>query len=401
MLLTFFLHVYNDRMFKKTYFVFIAVFIFTLTAVSCSSKKSGSEQQPPAKLSVKNHIWYYFTADGFEKTDLPQNAPKTAECPWTEARRISSAASSVSENSGAHSYAVVNKLGILSFESDGPHLYKDVSFFSEYSAGSLVFSAGKPVFNLYRSTFFNEVAASSSNASRPFLVEFNPESGMFFPLVTYENLGLLPADQITGFFWNGTTWSCSVKKTEAGKVSFSYFFWEPPVALTELSPALSYETFIFSPCTEAQYRKINLPLLFDAAPAGLAELLSPIPEEFSFYVSWRDNSGTSPVNYFQQGSGGITLNAKAARIPVEQYTAAVFSDGTVYIKKDSAAQQAAFRLPKPPAGFCYGEFAVADGMLYVAWEETSFFKTGRAGFISVGLSEVMDLINSAGIASSN
>lgn len=63
-------------MFKKTYFVFIAVFIFTLTAVSCSSKKSGSEQQPPAKLSVKNHIWYYFTADGFEKTDLPQNAPK-------------------------------------------------------------------------------------------------------------------------------------------------------------------------------------------------------------------------------------------------------------------------------------------------------------------------------------
>ena len=101
-------------MFKKTYFVFIAVFIFTLTAVSCSSKKSGSEQQPPAKLSVKNHIWYYFTADGFEKTDLPQNAPKTAECPWTEARRISSAASSVSENSGAPSYAVVNKLGILS-----------------------------------------------------------------------------------------------------------------------------------------------------------------------------------------------------------------------------------------------------------------------------------------------
>lgn len=177
------------------------------------------------------------------------------------------------------------------------------------------------------------MAASSSNASRPFLVEFNPESGMFFPLVTYENLGLLPADQITGFFWNGTTWSCSVKKTEAGKVSFSYFFWEPPVALTELSPALSYETFIFSPCTEAQYRKINLPLLFDAAPAGLADLLSPIPEEFSFYVSWRDNSGTSPVNYFQQGSGGITLNAKAARIPVEQYTAAVFSDGTVYIKK--------------------------------------------------------------------
>lgn len=131
-------------MFKKTYFVFIAVFIFTLTAVSCSSKKSGSRQQPPAKLSVKNHIWYYFTADGFEKTDLPQNTPKTAECPWTEARRISSAASSVSENSGAHSYAVVNKLGNSFFESDGPHLYKDVSFFQNTAPAHLCSAPENP-----------------------------------------------------------------------------------------------------------------------------------------------------------------------------------------------------------------------------------------------------------------
>ena len=50
---------------------------------------------------------------------------------------------------------------------------------------------------------------------------------------------------------------------------------------------------------------------------------------------------------------------------------------------------AAFRLPLLPSGFSYGEEAISGNTLYVAWEESSFFKTGRAGFITVDLKPIL------------
>ena len=42
-----------------------------------------------------------------------------------------------------------------------------------------------------------------------------------------------------------------------------------------------------------------------------------------------------------------------------------------------------------PAGYNYGEVAIAGNYLYVAWEQTIFYKTGRSGFISVNLEDVL------------
>ncbi len=72
----------------------------------------------------------------------------------------------------------------------------------------------------------------------------------------------------------------------------------------------------------------------------------------------------------------------------------MFSDGTTYLTRSLLSGNTfedtviALRLPRLPAGFVYGETAVYGSTLYVAWEETDFYKTGRSGFIAVNLTEI-------------
>jgi len=387
-----------NKLLQKIIFLLICTTIF----VSCAKKNA--EKNIPL-LDEKNipHAWYYFTSNSFEKTTLPQNAPSVLERPWTEAVRISSAAVVPSgTDSGEYTaYAVVNRAGILALSPSQAKLFCDISLFSQDTADTLVFSNGTPVFYFYQSTFFNEsiVSVSAKSAynattvsnARPFLVEFNPHAKIFYPLVSYSNLNLSESDQITGYFWNGTTWACSAKKTVDSRVTFSYFSWEPVVPLTELSPALSSTQFTFSPLTEDKYRELNTPSLFNGAPRELKNLLSTIPPEFCFYVTYHDDSGTSPVSFYQPGNDLSPVNAHAVLAKRAGYRAAVFADGTTYLKRDSDdATTTAFRLPKLPAGYTYGDFAIAGNTLYISWEESNFYKTGRAGFLTVDINAILE-----------
>ena len=49
----------------------------------------------------------------------------------------------------------------------------------------------------------------------------------------------------------------------------------------------------------------------------------------------------------------------------------------------------AIRLPKLPVGFVYSDFVISGSTLYVAWEESSFYETGRAGFLQVNLDRTL------------
>lgn len=377
---------------------FAALMILPFIICSCSRKNVQNNNSFQELESVKSHTWYCFTETGYKKISLPQNADIVLEKPWTEAVRISSAGSCpyfYGTNGGAPkygAYAIVNKKGLLAFSEDSIDFYPENSIFADDTADSMVFSNGMPVFYLFRSTFFNDDSRSQGmiHQSRPFLVEFNPVSKVFYPLVSYENLKLGGNDQISGFFWNGTTWSCAAKKSVASGVEFSYFYWQPLVDLADLNPAMGEETFLFNSMTEEEYKKLNMPKLWKEAPVDLKNLLSSIPEEISFYVLWRDNSGTSPVSYCQTGSSDFMLNAHGAVAAASGLCAVVFSDGTTYIKKINEDKVcAAFRLPLLPSGFSYGEEAISGNTLYVAWEESSFFKTGRAGFITVDLKPIL------------
>lgn len=377
--------------------IFALSFSLTLLFASCSKKNSSQNLYENLPTIQKKHSWFYFTENGFEKIDLPQNAPQVLEKAWTESIRISSAANLPYNKQNSYSaYALVNRLGMIAFDGENAKLFTDNSIFSQDTASSIVFSDGIPLFYLYRSSFFNTKAFEQNQilqSARPFLIEFNPETKIFYPLVSYENLNLSETDQITDFFWDGKTWTCSAKKQISNGVEFSYFKWEPLVNLTDLNPALSSNYFSFSAITEDEFKKINMPKLFSDAPDDLKEILKFIPQNLTFYVSWRDTSGTSEKFYFQQGISNIPLNANAAIISLSKYLAAIFEDGTSYIKQIEENKTVAFRLPRLPENFSYGEFVISKNTLYVAWEESNFYKTSRSGFISVDLENLFNAQN--------
>lgn len=368
------------------------------------SKKVNPEDIKELDTQTVTHTWYYLTGYSIEKTDLPQHAPSVLLKPWTEAVRISNAACVPGINKAEYqAYAIVNRTGILALKEKGPELFCDDSIFREETADGLVFSEGRPVFYLYRSTFFNEellepanaasfaqTAAPSVEQQRSFLVQFNPQSKLCYPLVSYKNINLNEDDQITGYFWNGKTWACSAKTIKNDHVEFSYFSWEPFVSLTELTPALNQNQFTFSELSEAGYRALHTPSLFKEAPSLLKKLLSSIPESFAFYVTWRDSSGISPVSFYQEGDGSTPLNANAQLNETDGLTAALFTDGTTFVMQNDTEEITAFRLPKLPENYSYSEMAVAGNTLYVSWEERDFYKTGRAGFLQVNLNGVLE-----------
>ncbi len=391
---------------KKKICLLTALLVISTAFTSCGKDKQGNENEISDLQQVsfvkKSHKWFYLNQDGFNEIDLPQHAPQVREQPWTEAIRIASASSLPTDTNGEHqAYALVNRLGLLAFTGADIQLFSDTHYFNTLTADSLVFSDGLPVFYLYKSSFFNNSQQSNSNENededeeRPFLLEFNPRNGLFFPLVSYKNLGLDTEEEIIGFFWNGESWTCASKRRKEQQIEFKYFIWQPLMSLTDLNPALlSKDSFVFKNATEDDYKKINMPHLFSSAPEDLKSLISSIPAEFSFYVSWRDGSGNSPVNYYQAGNNSTSLNAKGISQNKTGYDVIVFSDGTTYLRKSENGNISAFRLPLLQAGYSYGEIAIAGDNLIVAWEENNFYKTKRSGFILIDLNEVVKKMDS-------
>ena len=261
---------------KKTFLVLGTVLLLTCT--SCS------KNQKPAEVEVISptvpHQWYYFSGTEIKETDKPENTPEVMGKPWTEATRISSAASLIpskeNRNYKYSAFAILNKVGLICFDSDNFEISRDISIFTRESADSLVFSDGCPIFYLYRSTFFSNDLFSNQNIiseARPFLVLFNQDARIFFPLVSYKNLNLDNTDQVTKVIWNGSKWACSAKKQIDKGVEFSYFFWEPQIPLANLNPAMGQETFLFKSMTEEEFKKVGMPKSFLKAPAELRSLL--------------------------------------------------------------------------------------------------------------------------------
>ena len=80
----------------------------------------------------------------------------------------------------------------------------------------------------------------------------------------------------------------------------------------------------------------------------------------------------------------------------QSYSGVLFEDGTLFLEGAlpgkhilRGGKAVCIRLPKLPKGFMYSEFTISGTTLYAAWEESSFYKTGRSGFIQVDLDETL------------
>lgn len=382
----------------KTFFYFLCVCFFIFNYLSCNQQ---TPNDLPEITELKAHSWFYFTNKDFLQIDLPQNAPEVAIRPWTEAIRIAASGSN-----GNSACAIVNRLGILDFTKASakkkPTLIRDLQIFEGITTDTLLFNSQNAVFHLYKNSHFNTNLLPALNQSnkRPLLVSYNFNSQLYSPILFYEDLGLPPQAQVTSIVQKSGKWQAAVKTQENNITNFSYLEFSTPEKNGEI-PISDMAKITTKKITADDFRRSQKPKDFSQAPLAIKELFSAIPLSFEFFLTTRIENQTAPILFENSISQGYTHQGYASVFNVEnnpekQAALAVFSDGTTYIsnillKSNSEAQGiTVFRLPKLPTGFIYGDIALCNSILYVGWEETDFYKTGRSGFIAVNLKSISE-----------
>ena len=376
----------------------------TLVFLGCKDKKNdggslNSEEIQEVSEKSSDHKWYYFSDGSYTETDLPQRSPILSLKPWTESLRICDG----NVTSSGKGLLLVNHFGVLLFDKDGePRLIQDSALFSGTTAGNLVFEDGVPFFTLAKNSFCNKNAASSSSSSEKnesetsHVIRLSLENSMFFPVITYGDLKIAQNAEVSGTYFDGNEWFSSIKSSENGRTDFRYIKWKPNGDLSTLSPSTKNGKIEISEISKDEYRKNLSPKNFSKAPSRLKTLLSSIPADFDFSVSLRKEAGVSP-EYFSAGAQNKNSESEneANAILTPDWICAVFGDGTVYFSGSlkertllNNGKTVAFRLPKLPSEYVYGDFCISGDYLAVAWEETDFYKTGRSGFLVVNMAKI-------------
>lgn len=389
---------------KIFYKLSFAILILFFTSLINSCKKNQLSEINTNSISVeitkKNHAWYYFTNTTFKQIERPQDTPSQPQKPWTESIRISSANNIAETNEDNAAYAVVNRLGVLKFDNDAVFLSPDVTIFSDRTADNLVFVNNTPVFSVYKSSFFNDSARDSeytkNDSSHLFLIQFNPIAKISYPILNCNNITKNPNSEITDFYWNGFEWCCSIKTISDTKNDFSYVNFKPLVSLLTLSPSTAGDSLAVSETDVKTFRKTRAHIEYKNAPERIKKLLAGFDTKLPFIIEVKNAGGSSPRIYENtvQVNAGKELNAKA--ILSQSWSAALFEDGTLFLEGAlpgrhilRSGMPVAIRLPKLPTGFVYSDFVISGTTLYAAWEESSFYKTGRSGFLQVNLDRTL------------
>lgn len=388
--------------------IFKLALLFTIFSVSllfCSCKKKTAQIPVQNAITVEitktNHAWYYFSNYTYHSVDRPQNAPLQAQKPWTESIRISSANNEAcTQYSESKAFAVVNRLGILSFNDEAITLSQDASLFTDRTAGNLVFLNNVPVYSVYKSAFFNDTILApdykNDSSSHLFLLQFDSHAKISYPILNCNNITDKTNSEVTDFYWNGLEWCCSIKTISDIKNEFSYIRFKPLIPLLALSPSTAEGKIDIEECDADFFRSCRVHHNYTDAPDRIKKLLSGFDTKLPFIIEVKNAGGSSPRIYENTvtNSKEKELNAKA--ILSANWSAALFEDGTLFLEGAlpgkhilRSGKAVAIRLPKLPVGFIYSDFVISGTTLYAAWEESSFYKTGRAGFLQVNLERTL------------
>lgn len=388
---------------KKYTITLFTLGLLSFTFSSCKKKQEIIEAEKPVSIEVKkgNHTWYYFNNGSFKQVDKIQNAPFQTALPWTEAVRISSANNLNDETEGnVKAFAVVNRLGILTFDNEKVTVSADINLFNDRTAGNLVFLNNTPLFSVYKSSFFNDTITDPNYKSNQdqhlFLVQFDDTAKISYPVVNCNNISEELNSEVTDFIWDGLNFTCSIKSITDTKNSFSYVSFKPNVPLLSLSPATTKGNLVINQTSVDTFRKAKEHIDYKNAPERIKGLVSGFSTKLPFCIEVKNAGGISPRVYANKVPDSTEKELQAKAILSQSWSAALFEDGTLFIEGALPGKHilrngkpVAIRLPKLPAGFIYSDFVISGTTMYVAWEESSFYKVGRSGFLEVNLDKTL------------
>lgn len=374
----------------KRFYTAAVLFIFSLMIVGCKKKQSAVNDEP-IQIQNTSHSWFYFCNNSFKQIDKLANVPMQPQIPWTEAVRISSANNSV---------AIVNRLGVLSFDEDKINLSADINLFSDRTAGNLVFYNETPLYSLYKSSFFNDTITDpdykKNQSEHQFLIQFDKVANISYPVLNCQNITDEINSEITDFYWNGKDWFCSIKTITDAKNTFSYAKFTTAASLLDLSPSTAKDKLLIEEISVEDFRNAKQFHEYAKAPERIKSLLKGFANEKSFTIELKSDNGSSPRTFTNNVPLCTEKELLAKGIIAPSWSAVLFEDGTLFVEGALPGKHilrngkpVAVRLPKLPAGFVYSDFVISGTTLYAAWEETEFYKTGRSGFLQVNLDKTL------------
>ncbi len=387
--------------FKKTFIITASLTSIFLCACTKKVNQLPAQNAVSVEITKTNHAWYYFSNNSYHLTDKPTNTPLVIPRPWTESTRISSA-NNAAESHGevSKAFAVVNRLGILSFENEFITLSPDINLFTDRTAGNLVFSRNTPIYSVYKSSFFNDTILApdykKDASAHLFLLQFDSKANISYPILNCNNISDKINSEVTDFYWDGNTWICSLKTISDTRNEFSYITFYPNSPLLSISPSTATNLIQIKESDAESFRKAKSQLDYSSAPERIKKLLAGFDTKLPFIIEVKNAGGSSPRIYANSlpDNSEKELNAKA--ILSQSWSAALFEDGTLFIEGAlpgkhilRSGKPVAIRLPKLPVGYIYSEFVISETTLYAAWEESSFYKTGKAGFLQVNLERTL------------
>ena len=378
-----------------------ALFPLCLTACKKGNQNIPVQNAVSVEITKKNHSWFYFSNLSYHQIDKPQNTPAQALKPWTESIRISSTNNSAESVDNITAYAIVNRLGVIKFNGDEIFLSPDVTLFNDRTAGNLVFMGNIPLFSVYKSSFFNDTIVDpdykKNDSAHLFLVQFDSTAKISYPLINSNNLTTKKNSEVTDFYWNGAEWCCSIKTISDTKNEFSYVTFKPQIPLLAISPATADTSILVSEADVDFFRECKKQINYDEAPDRIKKLLAGFDTKLPFEIVVKNAGGFSPRIYENTVLNSKEKELHATAILSQSWSAALFEDGTLFLEGAlpdrhilRSGMPVAIRLPKLPTGFVYSDFVISGTTLYAAWEESSFYKTGRTGFLQVNLDRTLD-----------
>lgn len=389
------------KLFKPACFIIIISLLLLFSGCKKKQEQLPAQNSISVEITKTNHAWYYFSNSSYHLVDRPQNAPLQAQKPWTETVRISSANNEAcTQNSDSKAYAIVNRLGVLSFNDEEIVLSQDVSLFTDRTAGNLVFLNNTPVYSVYKSSFFNDSILApdykNDSSAHLFLLQFDPIAKLSYPIINCNNITDKINSEVTDFYWNGNEWCSCIKTISDTKNEFSYIRFKPLVPLLTLSPSTSDNKIEIEECDADFFRSCKVHFNYKDSPERIKKLLSGFDAKLPFAIEVKNAGGASPRVFENTVSGSTEKQLNAKAILSASWSAALFEDGTLFLEGAlpgkhilRSGKAVAIRLPKLPVGFIYSDFVISGTTLYAAWEESSFYKTGRAGFLQVNLERTL------------
>ena len=180
------------------------------------------------------------------------------------------------------------------------------------------------------------------------------------------------------------------------KNDFTYLSFTPNTSLLSLSPSKAKENITITKSDSTSFRKAKEQLPYDKAPERIKGLLKGFSKDLPFNLEVKTAGGKSPRLYVNEIEGSNEKDLQGKAILSQSWSGVLFEDGTLFLEGAlpgkhilRGGKPIAIRLPKLPKGYVYSEFTISGTNLYAGWEESSFYKTGRSGFIQVDLDETL------------